>query len=376
MQTICFLLGFVLRKFLLLAFSPCAVILLFDAVFYYRPVLVNGCFGMCDGSIYFMLITDCVAFACLAYAASRLAFGKEPCSSPSVVRLRRTLAVRWYLFSLFSIIFLYGFLIYQVFGVLNPSLVFENYDEFYSMSSTGTAWVFMLFYFFCFLVLYDFYMGAGGVIKTSIFIMMLTIIAATGGRSIIVVQIMFILFLHVVINKKTVGRIVIGCASIFVIAVFVGNAFLRSGGAESYGDEAAKLDFDNSFILNDVINYVNSNGPAYFVSLDDIYYFFVPRAFDESKPLSTAETRLIYSDVAERGTNYTFGLYGNLYLNLGYIGLAFAPLVVVVLTFLYFRVSLSVVRRPHYFLVLFLTFYSIQFVRDSLNNPLLWRRLS
>lgn len=113
-------------------------------------MLVNGCFGMCDGSIYFMLITDCVAFACLAYAASRLAFGKEPCSSPSVVRLRRTLAVRWYLFSLFSIIFLYGFLIYQVFGVLNPSLVFENYDEFYSMSSTGTAWVFMLFYFFCF----------------------------------------------------------------------------------------------------------------------------------------------------------------------------------------------------------------------------------
>lgn len=49
---------------------------------------------------------------------------------------------------------------------------------------------------------------------------------------------------------------------------------MRSGGAESYGDEAAKLDFDNSFILNDVINYVNSNGPAYFVSLDDIYYFF------------------------------------------------------------------------------------------------------
>lgn len=92
------------------------------------------------------------------------------------------------------------------------------------------------------------------------------------------------------------------------------------------------------------------------------------RALDENKPLSTAETRLIYPDVAERGTNYTFGLYGNLYLNLGYIGLALAPFLVFVLNFLYFRVSLIGVRRSRDFLMLFLTFYTIQFARGGLIN--------
>lgn len=263
-----------MRKILLLAFSPSAVILLFDVFFYYRPIAENGCFGICDGPIYLMLITDCGAFICLFYAASKLFINRNVSGGFNVKKCQRTLAAIWYLLSLFSVIVLYGFLIYQVFGVINPLLVFENYDHFYSMSGTGTAWVFLLFNFFCFLLIYDVYMGAGGVFKISVCIITLLTIAATGGRSIIVVLILFILFVHVVINKKIVTRTVVGCGIVLILSVFFGNALLRSGGADAYRDEATKFDFDNAFILNDVIDYVDINGPKYLVSGEDFYYFF------------------------------------------------------------------------------------------------------
>lgn len=357
-----------MRKLLLLAFSPSAVILVFDTLFYYRPMLREGCSGICDGPIYYMLITDLVAFLCLFFSFFLIVEKNELNFNSRDWLIGRQLSIGWYVFSLLMIVFLYGFLVYQVFGVLQPSLVFENYDEFYSMSGTGTAWVFLLFNIACFLLLYDLYMGSGGVLKVGVCLFLLMAIAATGGRSIIVVLVLFIIFLHVVINNRVISLIVISSGVVLIIAVFFGNAVLRSGGVDAYSDEATKLDFDNAFILSDVKDYVDINGPAYFVSIDDFYYFFVPRLMVENKPLSTAETRLIYPDVAERGTNYTFGLYGNLYLNLGYPGLALAPVLIFILNFVYFRMSLSRVRSSTSFLMLFLTFYSIQFFRGGLIN--------
>lgn len=376
-----------MRRLLLIGLSPAAIILAFDILFYYRPILSNGCFGICDGPIYFMLVTDLIAAVYFFYAASKILFGRR--ASRDFNGGRSVLAVKWYFVSMFLVIALYEFLVFQVFAGFNPVLVFENYDEFYSMSGTGTAWVFLIFNVICFLLLYDMYMGAGGAFKTWIFLTILLVVAATGGRSIVVVLILFSIFLHVVINKKTVSGVVIAIASILMLTVFFGNAFLRSGGVDAYSGEATKLDFDNSFILSDVVDYVDVNGPNYFVAADDFYYFFIPRALDEFKPLSTAETRAVYPEVAERGTSYTFGLYGNLYLNFGYIGLPLAPFLVFILNFVYFRIYLSEKREPYLFLVLFLVFYTIQFVRGGVINSrfmlfvisisiacLIWRFLS
>lgn len=109
-------------------------------------------------------------------------------------------------------------------------------------------------------------------------------------------------------------------------------------------------------------------GPRILFLLMIFIIFFVPRAFDESKPLSTAETRLIYSDVAERGTNYTFwSLWKSVFKSwLHWIGFCSAGCCC--FNFLIFPRLTFCSTEPHYFLVLFLTFYSIQFVRGGLIN--------
>lgn len=267
-----------------------------------------------------------------------------------------------------SVVFWYFFLLYSVFGSVSPMNALNNYDHFYTKNSEGTAWVFLIFNALIFLLLYDVYRAGASSGRFFFIVSSLLVISLTGGRSTIIVQFFFLLYIIYVVHGKKMNMMVV--LGVFLISsfVFVGNAIMRSGGVGTYANSSAQLDFDSSFILFDVASYVDADGPEYFVSLDDFYNFFIPRFLNPDKPISTAETRLIYPEVAARGTNYTFGYYGNMLLNLGYAGLFLFPFILLMYQYLYYSYSLKYRANAAGFIILFFCFYSIQFVRGGFIN--------
>lgn len=349
-----------MKNIFLLVFSPAFVWVLYDLVFNLRPMYSNGETGLL---FFLVLIFDLVALVYVFAFSVFIKLRPFPCSYGV-----RRLPFLIYPFVFLSVVFWYFFLLHSVFGSVSPINALNNYDHFYTKNSEGTAWVFLIFNALIFLLLYDVYRAGATSGRIFFIVSSLLIISLTGGRSTIIVQFFFLLYtVYVVHGKKMNLMVVLG---VFLISsfVFVGNAIMRSGGVETYANSSAQLDFDSSFILFDVASYVETDGPEYFVSLDDFYNFFIPRVLNPDKPISTAETRLIYPEVAARGTNYTFGYYGNMLLNLGYAGLFLFPFILLMYQYLYYSYSLRYRANAAGFVIIFFCFYSIQFVRGGFIN--------
>lgn len=349
-----------MKNILLLVFSPAFVWIVYDLVFNLRPMYLAG---NIDVLFFLILVFDFVA---LIYIFAFSVFFSS--DKNSFVYGARRLPFIAYPAVFLSVIFWYLFLLHSVFGSINPINALNEYDHFYTKNSEGTAWVFLIFYALIFLLLYDVY-RAGVTAGRFLFILFsLLVISLTGGRSTIIIQFFFLLYIMYVVHGRKISLMVV--AGVFLVSslVFVGNAVMRSGGVDTYASSSAQLDFDSSFILYDVVSYVDAKGPEYLVSLSDFYNFFIPRALNPDKPISTAETRLIYPDVAARATNYTFGYYANMLLNLGYVGLFFFPVILFLYQYLYYFCSLKCRASGAGFLVLFFCFYSIQFARGGFIN--------
>jgi hypothetical protein len=281
----------------------------------------------------------------------------------------KSISVLWYYLFNLSIYFLINFLIYSVFGSIDYSEVIQSYHKFYALSKRGTAWVFIIINIFLFIMILDLFKNGHNLHKLLLLILALIQVSMTGGRSLIIVFLAFVFFVLIVIHKNKINFGLMAFTALLCITIFIGNAILRATDLESYmNTKSSKLDFNNAFILNDVINYTNDK-TSYMIFIEDIYYMFQPRKIFPNKPMSTAETRLIYPDVAVYGTNYTFGLYANALLNTGYLAFLIIPIFLFLMNFLYVKfVLFSHKKNLHYFLIIFFLFYSIQFIRGGLFN--------
>ncbi|WP_420229169.1 hypothetical protein ACOBWA_09275 [Psychrobacter sp. ER1] len=179
----------------------------------------------------------------------------------------------------------------------------------------------------------------------------------------------FLIFLFIVIDKVEIKIKWILISFILVSVLFISNAIMRAGGIDEYRDgSATTLDFNNAFILDDSINYLSTHHPKLFM-LEDLYYMFIPRAISPDKPLSTAETRAVYPSVAFNGTNYTFGIYANALMNVGWLSYLIIPLMIMFLNYYYVLLSNRVTRKSiTRFLLIFFVFYSIQIIRGGIFN--------
>lgn len=349
-----------MKNLLILVFSPAFIWVFYDLIFYVRPMSSSDDYGF---NFYLIL-----AFGFLAVLSLFVCFFHFKPPRKVIEVGGRRLAFCVYLVVFILVVVSYFFLLFSVFGNINPFNAFDNYDHFYTKNSEGTAWVFLIINILVFLLLYDVYRAGADWSRLLVILLCLMIVSLTGGRSIIIVQAMFLFFIVYVVRGKEFGASIMLGVLLFSSVVFLGNAVMRSGGMDSYLEGATQFDFDSSFILSDVSDYVEINGPSYLISITDFYNFFMPRYFNPDKPISTAETRLIYPDVAERGTNYTFGFYANALLNLGYAGVFLAPIFLLVYQYVYYSYCVRFRSSASGFFVLFFCFYSIQVVRGGVIN--------
>lgn len=276
-------------------------------------------------------------------------------------------------------VFLFLYLFHSVFSDFNFIKIFTNSARFYAKSKIGTAWVFFLYQFFLFLMLYDMYKSGVKKYRVVIFFLCVLIIALTGGRSSIISYMIFLVYIAIVVHGVIVPKKIVLTLVMFIFLIFSGNALLRStvensseASVFSYLEsDAFLLDFDNSFVLQDAIDYNYENGVSYLIFLEDLVYSFIPRAVYPNKPVSTAETRLVYSELLSDGrtTNYTFGIYGNAYLNFGYIGFLLATIVTIVVGFKYHNVFNRVhLRRTKDFFYIYFFMMFILVLRGGYFN--------
>jgi hypothetical protein len=100
-------------------------------------------------------------------------------------------------------------------------------------------------------------------------------------------------------------------------------------------------------------------------------FTFIPRSLYPEKPVSTAETRLVYKDMLSDGrtTNITFGIYGNMVINMGYLGLAVAPLLVIWLSVFYYRTIQKLsMKKPSTFIALYFFITYLYVLRGGFIN--------
>lgn len=355
-----------MRSLFILAFSPALFLLLYDVLFYYIP-LSSGKYGAIEGEVLFVMIaSDILAAVCLFFVGVRLLVSGN--AKETFEYSSRGVGVGIYLCLCVFVFFIFNYLVYSVFGAVNYSAVLDNFSGFYALTKRGTAWLFIFLYAVIFMMLYDIYISGVNLLKSLCFFFVLALVAMTGGRSFIVVAALFYFYIRVVIWHARFGFGRALFVLLFSGIVFLGGAILRAGSLDSYAEGSVSLDFDAAFILNDSIVHAEEHGFSYLLSLEDFYNTFVPRYFNEDKPMSTAETRLVYPEVADRGTNYTFGIYANSFLNLGYVGFVAVPVYVFFASALFYYFSVSRVRGFFSFVVLFYLFYSLQFVRGGMIN--------
>ncbi len=358
-----------LRYFLFFIFSPTFMFVIYDIIFYYLPISNQNYLNIPSEFIFFMIFCDFVAFASfigLLFLLKKKPTQKKPLPTKATIKIQLS---SWYYVAFCIIIaLLIHYLIYHVFGVIDYDQVLDKYAKFYAMSKRGTAWVFVIINIFLFIMIFDLFKNGYNSFKVGLFILSLILVSMTGGRSIIIIFLSFIFFIFIVIHKKKINFFALLFVVLLSFVIFVGNAILRASDYDSYvNSNASSLDFDNAFIINDVLEFEGES--TYFIFFEDLVYMFIPRALMPSKPMSTAETRLIYPDVAYYGTNYTFGIYANAFLNVGYFFTLIIPLYLFITNYLYIKyVYYNEEKGLKAFLIVFFLFYSIQFIRGGVFN--------
>ncbi|WP_460117012.1 hypothetical protein [Pseudomonas sp. S2_C03] len=235
-----------------------------------------------------------------------------------------------------GIISLMALSIYRVLGTLSPEYVLQEYQTYNFKATDGGAWMILAMYSALFLQLMDMYFG--GVTKKNGAILMVSIliVSFSGGRGILI---LFALMFIVLLMFQRVGLVKFLIASSLAIAS-VGTSFVLitdMRAPDDYGkvvvhgktvtekpvevaptDSYEDLNFNAAFISEDVLLAIKNHDvePGAYAA-EDALLAFVPRSLMPNKPISTAETRAIYPDVAKRGTNITFPLKANVLMHLG-----------------------------------------------------------
>lgn len=168
-----------------------------------------------------------------------------------------------------------------------------------------------------YVMLIDMYFNGVYPYKIGWFTLCIAVNSINGGRSLLILM-MVVAYLLWLMQTRRPSRLVIagGLLALLLAIGFWVITDLRGGGDE----EARRLNFNSAFILEDVLYEYEARGvDERFTFWEDVRWLFVPRSLNPDKPRSTAETRLIYPEIAARGTgtNVTFPLEANILLNLG-----------------------------------------------------------
>ena len=361
-----------MKRFLIFFFCPLTLTGIYDLIFYF-PNTWAGKYSDLGTIFPFYLSLQVVLFLFLSlYLIHK--YSKNS-SLDAYSPPQKGMSILIYFLIIGICIFLYLFLFMSVFGEINFSYLITRNAYFYAKSKVGTAWVFFLYQFFVMLMLYDFYRNGISKLKGLVFLFCVLLIATTGGRSTIILWLCLIVYIHVVVHGNKIGLMYRYLGFTLVVFIFSANAILRSGSSENFSDYFSGggfiLDFDNAFVLQDSIDYVDRNSDHYGVALNDLVYTFVPRSLYPEKPVSTAETRLVYKDMLSDGrtTNITFGIYGNLVINLGYLGLAVAPFLVIWLSVFYYRIIQRLpLKKPSTFIILYFFITYLYVLRGGFIN--------
>lgn len=362
-----------MKLLLIFILSPLFLATIYDLIFYI-PSSTHPNYRDLNGFYTIFLFVQCLFYLLIA-VLSIYDFNQRTIQRNSFVSKRNGLGNSFYFLVLAICSTLFVFLFYSVFGDFNFEKIITNNSVFYAKSKIGTAWVFYLYQFFIFLMLYDMYKTKITGVKLIIYILCVVIIALTGGRSTIISYMVFLLFIHVVVHGCRLNFSVKIAFLFFILVIFGSNATLRHGADSNFSDyinsNAFKLDFNSSFVLQDSLDYIEANDDYYFVAIKDLVYAFIPRAIYKDKPVSTAETRLVYEDMLSDGrtTNITFGVYGNMVINFGYVGFILAPLAYLAANYKYLKLCQNIhLRRSADFLWLYFFIMFIIVLRGGFFN--------
>lgn len=325
-----------MQRFFFLILSPLFLTAVYDLIFYVQSAKK---YDELSDFFYEYLVVQPFAFLFLWIILSFITFRKGKKKELIVIPSKMIIVFAYAaLFVLSGALYIYLF--YSVFGNFYFFDIFENFGKFYAQSRIGTAWVIFLMQICIFFMVYDMFMSGFAKYKLAIFFLCLFMLIMTGGRTLAIIIIAMMFYVRLVVHGGKVPRKIIVASVAIFLAVFFINTVYRSGAeniAEYIGSKSSSMDFDNSKVFADSLRYERNNNHEILVSLEDFMYMFVPRRLYKEKPVSTAETRMVYSEMLEDGrtTNITFGIYGNLVVNLSAYSLFLAPMLVVLLGFIY-----------------------------------------
>ncbi len=352
-------------------------LLAYDVVFIHIP-LFKGESTLPEEFVFFIISIDfmmLVMFVWLYRYSSRSlanACVLESHLSPSGL----TIGWQGYMFLLVATIAIFLYLVFKVFGVLDISQVYLSNHTFYSQSKIGTSWLFYFLYAMVFVALYDSYLH--GFTKFSMFIILLLILinAATGGRGHVITYLLLFFMIYTVVWDGKKIFFIGGLITVLIISSFAYNTLFRSGSTnvnEYLETSSSEADMNQAFAINDAIDYWYREGACYTCVIQDLSNLLLPRSIYPDKPISNAETREVYPEVAARGTTQTFGIYGGSILNIGLLSLLFVP--VFYFLYVYFFAKALFNRKKSYlnFFLIYCGVNAVQFVRGGVLDARLIR---
>lgn len=306
----------------MLIFAPPLHLLVFDTVFYFLHI--DDSQTLVSVFLFSFLITMCGLLGSF-YEATRLnqqqALAWDPrqvfASKSTVEDDSRSWDRAYLILAGVGLALFYMVLASAEVPILTLLTNVSEFARFYSGSRRGGAWLLLLVNSLAFGLIYVFFKSRQNrhAIGCVFFMFVLTM---QGGRGILMSYIMMLMMIKMWHTGS--GRTV-PVMMATAVGVFLTASFLRTGNLDDYlNSMSIFFDFNLAHVYEECRSYVDLNGPEWGLFANDIV-LYIPRAFWPDKPMSTAETFLMYPEVAVSGTSYTFGLYGNCLLHMGLPGM-------------------------------------------------------
>lgn len=355
--------GIFMKLAVLFVTTPSVFFVVYNLIFYYMPYFSNPNAYSNAGFefIITMIFIDIVLISHAIFEFYHVKLKTAPLSKPKVLPA-------WYYLSVLPIfIVLYFVLIYIAFGSFDLQQVITKFNLFYAYTKKGFSWIFSILTMLLSVMLLDFYFNKIIWWRCIVFLICLLILGGTGGRGQIILVLFFLLYIALIVKKIRINTFVFSVMFLLAITFFISASVMRQKtDLEGYfTTNKSKLDYNQIFVLEDVIehNFLNS---TYLIDLIDIPYMFIPRYLNPEKPISTAATRELYPEKAKNGTNITFGLYANLYMNIGMLSIPFIPVLLIFWTHLYLKISAMPITTYWRFTILYFSVLPAQVIRAGL----------
>ena len=357
--------------------SPITFLIFYDLAFIYRPILGGNGELPLQYTI-FIILMDILMMISLVwlYHLSKhkaMLLGNRRHWNPE-----HSVSNAGYITILLIAVLLFLYLVYRVFGSFDLTNVYKFNQEFYSQSKVGTSWVFFFLYAFVFVGLYDIYLSGLTKFKVASIVILILVNAATGGRGNVITYLFLLLVIYGVVWRGKHVVLVSGTIFILAFSTFTYNTLFRSESkniSEYLESKSSVVDFNQVVAIKDSIDYWLESGPCYICFIEDLTYFFLPRSIFNEKPISNAETRRVYPNIAATGSTYTFGIYGSSLINLGIVSFFFIPFVFFIYSYGYFASLYSGKRNYIYFSMIYCGVDAVQFVRGGIFDIRLVRLL-